>query len=293
MKSNKAYPYPVLGNGDDIIPLPEIISSAITQEGESYRIVFLVSLENPDIEDLVNNGLAFCSCEVSCSRTMMRRVFKETKISKSIRDEIGHNLHLFNFEVRNTDVAERIRINITIAATNKIPGYVNRYAHPDYAGATFDIEAGDVLALLGSFDYNVDLKYEQLKAVQSIVEIDKDEHSDYVHYDHLSQKLRILLPTTLYEDYRCNVAHQTNWAPVLHSSILLSALTHALRHFYDYSDSDEDLPLWWRAIDYRLRTEKDLPDLDRDDPDSADHVAQALLANPFKRLFSKHIDIEK
>ena len=65
-RSNKSYPYPVLGIGDDIKPKPSFTVDPITADSENYYVNVKIQMDNQDITDLISGGYAQFGCEVEC-----------------------------------------------------------------------------------------------------------------------------------------------------------------------------------------------------------------------------------
>ena len=57
-RSNKSYPYPVLGIGDDIMPKPSFTVDPITADSENYYVNVKIQMDNQDMTDLSSGGYA-------------------------------------------------------------------------------------------------------------------------------------------------------------------------------------------------------------------------------------------
>ena len=137
-----------------------------------------------------------------------------------------------------------------------------------------------MLAYFGGFSFNADIKYEKLKAVSSFMEIVENEDLKYTYVDLKKNKIEIQLPSETYNLYRSDIISQEErFSPVFHSSIVLNALLTALYNFEEHKDY-----LWAKVIDYRLKNEKQLKDINFDEKENIPEIAQMLLGNPFKRL---------
>ena len=76
MKTNNiSFPYPVLGVGDDILPvLPEdCIHVNTSNDTHNYYFDITLKYENKDIRNLVESGYAEYTCEVECIKTLLRK----------------------------------------------------------------------------------------------------------------------------------------------------------------------------------------------------------------------------
>ena len=82
-------PYPVLGIGDSILPLPKTEFDLKTED-DKYIFTFDFTIENPEIQVLIDNGKADYVCEVNCVSTFLRfcvsdkRPHFENKINRNV-----------------------------------------------------------------------------------------------------------------------------------------------------------------------------------------------------------------
>jgi hypothetical protein len=273
MKFNDvSFPHPVLGVGDAVnsniglSPEPKIIPGA-----DNYSITLICEHDNIDLITLVESGQAEYFCEVTCSNTLYREIFKSDNKQ-------------FIFEISKKKVKGKVYFTCALAAKFPIPNYQNSKSNSDYKGFIFEIEPGDILAFFGEFNFNADINYEKLKAISSFMEVveNKDIDAIFTNVDLNKSKIEIQLPT---EDYRAfaseNISKETNFAPIFHSSIVLNSLLMALYNF----DSHNDL-LWAKVIDYRLKNEIQFESLSIEEKEDVPEIAQRLLGNPFRRLIS-------
>src|ERR1041385_4329942 len=176
-----SFPHPVLGAGDAIKskcclnPSPEINSSV-----DTYSLTVTCEHDNSDLSELVNAGKAEFICEATCSNTLFREIYKG-------------NSNQIKFEIPKKCVKGKVFFTCILVAKFPIPNYQNGKLHPDYQGYNFEIEAGDVLAFFGEFNFNADINYEKLKAVSSFMEVveNKDQNAVYTNVDLSKSKIEI------------------------------------------------------------------------------------------------------
>lgn len=274
MKFNDiSFPHPVLGVGDAVKskfglnPVP-----AITSNVDAYSVTVSCEHDNSELNNLINSGQAEYFCEATCSNTLYREIV--TSGSNEIK-----------LEIPKKNVKGKVFFTCALVAKSPISNYQNSKSHPDYNGYSFDIEAGDVLAFFGEFNFNADINYEKLKAVSSFMEVveNKDDKAVYTNIDLNKSKIEVQLPS---DDYKLfaneSISKEPKFAPIFHSSIVLNALLIALYNF----ESHKDL-LWAKVIDYRLMNEKMFENISIDDKENIPEIAQRLLGNPFRRLISE------
>lgn len=282
---NVTFPYPVLGINDDILPKPETPDVSLTADECNFFFKVELKYDNPDISSLVKDGYAEHVCEVVCASTKYRHCFKSDSGIFSKSDSV-----IFSITILRKFLAGKIVFTPTITVKRQIIGYFNSGFHPDYGKHRFNMEPGDILAAFARFEYNADIRYDKLKAVGSFMVI--EETSDCLPNTLLDRdKIRLLLPTALYNQYKSNTLVRSN-PDILHASIVLNSLTYALCRYEQYSDKK-----WAEVIKYRIDTEEELKEFRDTDSDEwrVDRLAQILLGKPYERLFntlSQQIDIE-
>lgn len=273
-RSNKSYPYPVLGIGDDILPRPSFKVEPITADSEYYYVSVKIQMENKDIGDLVANGYAEYGCEVECSRTFFMKWF-------------GFKTTEFTIALPRHGVAEKVTFDCRVSVIKDITDYANSEAHEDYKGISFDLPAGSVLAYFGTFNYNADIQYDKLRSAGSFISIIKGNDPENTAYTLDHSKIEVKLPPVLFDEYKEKYDKRTSkWANVFHSSIAFNALVFALFSYNE--DIHKDL-LWAKTLKYRISLEPSLriykDTMTTKTPREIMELAQALLGNPYKRLF--------
>lgn len=274
MKNNGvSFPHPVMGVGDDILPRP-LVTAAKTDDIRNYNFRFEFTVENETIKNLISSDKAVYVCEVSCSSTLLRRVYT------------SHEPHI-EIVIGRKEVAKRIEFEFSVTATDNIPAYTNEAFHPDFQGFAFSIEPGDILVLFNSAYHDVEIQYDRLRSATSFLKIVPESDEDNVIYNIDKPKIEIQLPQELYDDYKRHFNGTGQHANIFHSSLAFNALVYALSN---YKKDDHEELLWARTINYRIDTEEQLfayKDIlgDNNSPLEVLKLAQSLLANPYKRLF--------
>ena len=122
------------------------------------------------------------------------------------------------------------------------------------------MEPGDILGILGLFYYNADIKYDELKAFGTFMEI--NETDDILPSTILDKdKIDLRLPTVLYHQYKDNPAVNSK-ADVLHASVVLNSLMYALCRIDRHIGKK-----WADTIIYRIDTEQELEEFRDQDPE--------------------------
>jgi hypothetical protein len=273
-RNNKSYPYPVLGIGDDILPRPTFTVEPVVADSDYYYVSVKIEMDNKDIAALIDNGYAEYGCEVECSRTFYMKWF-------------GFKTPAFTIALPRHEVAEKVSFDCRVSVVKDISGYVNSGAHEDYEGMTFTLPAGSVLALFGKFNYNADIQYDKLHSAGAFITIIEGNDSENTTYTLDHSKIEVKLPPALFKEYKEKYNKRASkWADVFHSSIAFNALVYAIFSYNE--DIHKDL-LWAKTLDYRINLEPSLhcykEVMSTKTPSDVMGLAQALLGNPYKRMF--------
>lgn len=276
--NNLSLPYPVLGHNDDVNALCDFKTKpTLTVDSECYIVHIEADVRNHDIVKYVRDKDAIYICEVECQRTLLRKCFK------SVTGD-------FEFKLRKDMVADTINFFVAIVAVKPIVGYTNKKFHEDYVGFSFDLEPGDLMAFIGQFSYDADIKYDRLKQIGSIIQISEGHDLNYPKTVLGGDKIDIKLPTSLYLTYKEALRYDQNYSHVIHSSLVYNSLFQALVNYEDNKDT-----LWARTIQYRIENEvplqKYIDKLGNMDVDEIAELAQTILLNPYDRLFKTLISL--
>ncbi len=247
-------PYPVLGVNDDIESDFSYDISQPEDDGEKYIFTFKITVDDPDILRLIAEGKAEYVCEINCSKTFFRRCY-------------GQATGDFVIELPKYMVGGRIQFEVTVTANKDINNYAPLHANEDYAGESFDLSAGDLLAYIVTFNYDADIKYDKLQAVGTFMQIEEAFDGATMSSVYLlDDKISIRLPKQMFEDYANKLRYNIKVASVIHGSLVFNALLQAL---YAYNGNLRKY-LWARTLEYRLQTEETLKKFWVQVPDDAE-----------------------
>ena len=269
--NNVSLPYPVLGNSDDVSPgLPEdnIVFSS-EQDEENYTFHIVLNYDNEKINQLVMDGKAEYTCEVNCPRTYLR----DCKHSATPN---------FDIVLGRRDVFGRIEFNCYVTVCKAIEGYRNDFQNDDYGDASFDMEPGDILASFWPATYNASLQYDKLYSAGSFMVVLNGGDASAPWFDANGDTIKVFLPEEMYQQF-LPLSQDRNFNEIFHASIVFNALFKVLS---EYKESLYGTCQWAEAIQYRIDHKPELAGMDIADRSHAYELAQALLANPYKRLFN-------
>jgi len=271
---NVAFPYPVLGIGNDITS-NFTWHYSVDQNNYEYLITIDIQLNNKSIEDYIKYDLADYICEIECISTFIRRCE---------RSKDGH----FEIKLPKSEVAHEVVFELSVVVKESIEDYENKELNPIYNGYQISLEPGDLMAYIGKDKFSADIVYEKLKRIDTYMIIREDASITQTEFklDSVDGKIEILIPSLMYKHYKEEIKGNSNYAAIIHGSLVFNALLSALYNIDTYPDR-----LWARCIKARIEKDPEIAKLnidpsDEDDREQLPRLAQALLGDPFKRLFT-------
>jgi len=258
--ASKSYPFPVLGNEDDIKGLFKP-TMRYTLEPNVVVIESEFELSNSTIEQLIAEKKAGYLMQVECGNTFYRRTF------------VSHEPKL-KIEIEAGDLRDRVDVSFCVCAAADIKDYNPDGIHPDLAADSTTVEKGDVLADGGTGSFMADKTFDPLKApVSSFMKIkEASEKSAPMTIDYGGDQILIKLSK---DDYKNYVYARKYAVATLHSSLVLPALTDALYVINKDEGTYQGLP-WFGRIQQICRERS----IDINDPLTA---AQQMLGKPVER----------
>lgn len=257
--TSKSYPFPVLGNEDDIKGLFKP-SMRYTLDPTMVVVECDFELSNATIEQLVAQKKAGYLVQIECGNTFYRRTFVTQEASLRIEIDAG-------------ELRDRVDVSFCVCALSEINDYSPEGIHPDLAGEPTVVEAGDVLADGGTGYFIADKSFDPLKApVASFMKVKQaKEKTAPMRMDYGGDQIIIKLSK---DDYR-NYAYAQKYAvSSLHATLVLPALIDAI--YVINKDTTYEGSVWFEKIKQICIAR----DIKLDDPLEA---AQRLLSNPVER----------
>lgn len=273
MSKKASLPYPVLNSiGDDICPSLDRNSVLVnpTHDRKNYSFSIQLLLENEDILTYIEEGKADYTCEVTCARTYLRRCYHS-------------QFPAFNIVLGRKEVIGDIWFKCFVTVKEDIQDYHNSQFNDDYEDALFDMEPGDMLVQFPPMKYTANLKYDKLYSAGSFMVVQEDKTSTSVWFDATGDKILVWLPTPMFEQFQ-SFSNNQDFNELFHASIVFNALYKCIS---EYDPNTQRNLLWVSAIQYRISTEEALSSFNLEDKAQSYELAQALLADPYKRMFKK------
>lgn len=188
IKESTSYPHPVLAPWSEDLANALFDTRIVFQLDEAKSQVTIrcdVTLDQPDIISLIENGSATFGCFIKCQETGLRRLQPLGFPSGSKQFASGALLG-------------RVQLRPMVWSTSRIADYEPAGAHVEFAGA-FDIDAGQILAL--DDEQVIEVTRLPLPPLESIFKIQSSDHvpAGEFEIDTSDDLITVLMPKASYE----------------------------------------------------------------------------------------------
>jgi hypothetical protein len=268
-----SFPYPVLDWTDDVTSSFEILNVTKSPSTEDIVVAFDLESNDPDLWARVDDGALRVEFRWTCNATMEAGVLE----SLTVRS-IGPVRRSFETSLPQDRVARAIDIEVIVVAACPSPAWSWSRQHPDYAGETFEVEEGDILAQVPSFPISAKKLYDPMSGpVGACFEFVRQPSLRRGMRVDLSsdEVVRVELADRLYNDLT-QLSHRPE---LLVSLIVLPALTDTLARLRLMADHDtvED-SAWYLSLNRMV--------LDR--TDRAESLASEFEVLPIAQRLLEH-----
>lgn len=266
-------PYPILADYND-----DYIEGSFSATIESFaffgklQVNVDFNLDNPELLELVDRGLARYTVQVECPQTSYRREISD--ISTAI-----------TFTIDEDELMGSLEICAFLVARNLITSFSSNSLNGDYRGLSFDFEKGNILAIGSAALVKIVKDENDLEQLPSIIKVfrNTEENADAlcVNTDD-SDHILIGISDGLYQDY-CHLG-QGAMRQTVFALVVFPALMVVLTRMSQAAEGDAD-KRWFKTIESLLeRNGLSLDDLTiQNKRSSVLSVAQKLFKDPISR----------
>lgn len=235
MKANDyLYPHPILKLDDDndYTYKPEV-SRKIAHQENSAMISFEYELTNlgADLLDLLRKDKIQFVCEVNCSYTIYRKVFRSNRTK-------------LLFDISDDDLKNKVDLQLLLIAVEELSDFTSSNFSPDLLGQTFQIEAGDVMGILDTHSIDVDALR---LGVSDFIKIIENTTDEFTRYELNKNSVFIKVPKSDLDKFQ-RLNNSPNFGHMLISILVAPALTHALHHLNEENEEAYGEKAWFRAL---------------------------------------------
>ena len=264
---NYLTPYPILyQHNDDYVSSEFFVDLTAEKDFENVSISAEFKLNDEKILSLIREGKACYILHVECPATSYRDIYESQDSKISVILKPGH-------------IRDKVEVCSFIIVKESIIDYNNDNFNQDYAGYSFDLGAGNILAIGDGKEFTIKTEKDDLESLPSIIKVyeQKDstnglvtvkaDNKDYIYVGLSPEYFRIY-----------STLGSGRYKRTIMSNILLPALMSVLYRM-KYSDGDEDRT-WYKVILSILENNH----ITLDDLDCGDNtilsVAQKIFGEP-------------
>ena len=270
--SNFTIPYPILGI-DGAFNENVIANKELKFESTKDNYVFKITLNTDEdtILQLIDKKKACYAFEVDCPKTFFRKTYKSPDSS-------------FSVTIPKVSLAGSVDLFFSIVVTEELIDYKSdNFNQRFYAGYKFNLNTGHLLAYFGQEKFNADIKYNELNAIGSIMEVKVDVNSKFTYFDFGGDFITIFLPQSEFDNFRKTNNHTLS--DISHASIVQCALISALNAYKENSNT-----LWAQTLKVRVQNDKKLEKFTSLGDLTSKEISEMvsiILDNPNRRMFAK------
>lgn len=232
----RLFPYPILGEYYDDYRNTSFTDDLVYEmNGNKLSFAVTFKTDNEEIIRLIEEDNLTYAIHIECAQTSYRKIIttKEGTIS---------------FDIRDSEVIDKIDISTYIIVNKDIDRYNNKDFNEDYYGTTFDLKKGNIVGIGGQWKIEVDKSKDELGKLPSIFSIlmKKDNDREF-SINLLDNKINILLSERDYLNYK-SIADNIQLEPVFHSMIVLPALVYVFEELSKGDISEFEEYRWFKGL---------------------------------------------
>jgi hypothetical protein len=264
--SSRSYPYPVVGNRDDVPGAAFQAALEMTSDKQAVYLDAQIKCSSKTINDLVKKGDASFVIHVECSNTLFRKAFEFDEGT-------------YRIQIPSDSLNDSVEVNVFTRAKKNLSGYRVDKAHSDYGNVAFMVEKGDILAVGDSHVFYVEAPFDALSPIGSIMQITEThkEGDQPMQVQYAGQKILVQLSKKDFADYK-RLKTLEGVSAALTMGIVLPVLVDAIYSLQNGEQGD-DLR-WVRNLKRRIE------DVGRKLSDDPLETAQRILELPLKRTLA-------
>lgn len=244
LNPNISYPYPLIRVSEEDYHSTIFKGNLkVELQPDSYIVRPDFEINNSDIATLIEDGKLTYAVEIQSPATWFRKLFP-VKENTPIRIEPSF-------------VHERVELTPCIITTTQIPGFTNDDFEEEYKGMTFDLNAGDVIAIgeIRTFDalYQDDI----IKNGSSPVTVVRSETAKEISCDFSGSLIEITLPADQHDRY-LECGYKQEKYKTLNAVLSIPALVEAIGIIandvnYPNQPSGLESKAWYKTIVANLK----------------------------------------
>ena len=214
--TKRLYAYPILSEEkDDYISSVFDVELKYEMHGVNHlRFDYNITMDNPQLQQLLDKGKAEYVIHMECSNTAFRKTINT--ITEQVIDDVPVGR-----------LNGKLEIILLIVCKENIKGFINDDWNDDYAGLSFYLAKGSVLAYKNLPSLDIVKNFEELSSTNSIFMVYKrlTTESKPMDVNLDASQIKIGLSTQEYDIYS-RFCKKTQFQPILNSMLVLPALVY-------------------------------------------------------------------
>lgn len=189
--NNRLFPYPILSPYfNDYNEVGFEADIAVLQDPNNIQLKILVTLTEPYIKKMVEDGLIEYVLQLECSMT-------------SYRESIRFSDDSYEYRIPEALIEDKLSIRVFMVATQELEDYHPSHLVDDYEGLKFDLDQFSIIGIASYRTVKIEKEKDQIKNVASIFSIIKklsNKKKDF-QFELNGERIRIEVPEEYLEKY--------------------------------------------------------------------------------------------
>lgn len=238
------YPYPVIRVSEEDYRNTIFKGDlSVNLQPDNYQVCPAFEINNAEIANLIEEGKLTYAIEIQSPATWYRKLFV-------VKDNTP-------ICIEPTYVHERVELTPCIIATTQISGFTNVDFEEEYLGMTFDINAGDVIAIGEVRIFDALYQDDIIKNGTSPVTIARSETAKEIRCDLSGSLIEITLPAEQHDRY-LECGYKPEKYKALNAVLSIPALVEAIGIIandvnYPERPSGLESKAWYKTIVVNLK----------------------------------------
>ena len=276
--TKRLYAYPILSEEkDDYISSVFDVELKYEMHGVNHlRFDYNITMDNPQLQQLLDKGKAEYVIHMECSNTAFRKTINT--ITEQVIDDVPVGR-----------LNGKLEIILLIVCKENIKGFINDDWNDDYAGLSFNLAKGSVLAYKNLPSLDIVKNFEELSSTNSIFMVYKrlTTESKPMDVNLDASQIKIGLSTQEYDIYS-RFCKKTQFQPILNSMLVLPALVYVFEELKQETGIEaNEGKAWFISLDkaYAKRGLNFVEEIMNDEKTSI-QLAQEAMELPLSNAFT-------
>lgn len=269
------FPHPILGKPGDYQVSPLTMTNYnFIDKSDSHRFEFSSELNDDYLLDLLGKKQIEMVCEVNCTHTFYRRIFKSfsTKLA---------------FEIPYNDLRKKVELQLFLIANERVDQFKSPNISKKFSDQSFIVEKGDLLGILEQQVLNVDMGSGQVSDIIMVTQHEEDEYHG-VRYFLNNDYIQVKLHQNQFELLK-TIHNNPEFSDIIISSLLIPAFSFACAHINEDDENKYGERKWFETLKEKAL---DLCGTEYLDKNSTPEFIDKLLQFPNPRLLKSMVTLQ-